>query len=223
MTKYELTDYFTKEFENNENLYKYYKVTFNSPHALLFNRKGKLKNVIGGIFKFFFTADGILCYTRTKRVGFRVNAYFPYDDIEIERVDNKEKSINRAKLLSNILKKFHANCWDEVKKEISDGIADNNCDKLFPDSNLKPRNITKLFNSTILENIKSAFENNTAYNYHDFKDYRGSRAKREYSVEMRTCEDGVFRAWFSSEYVGCGNGDYYILLNPTEALFVEKD
>jgi hypothetical protein len=37
------------------------------------------------------------------------------------------------------------------------------------------------------------------------------------------CEDGVFRAWYSSEYAGCGNGQYYILINPHYASFMEPD
>ena len=42
-------------------------------------------------------------------------------------------------------------------------------------------------------------------------------------VTRKIGKDGVFRAWFSSEYKGCGNGDYYLLINPTQAIFVEKD
>lgn len=52
---------------------------------------------------------------------------------------------------------------------------------------------------------------------------RNEGAKRDYTVETKMCEDGVFRAWYSSEYSGCGNGDYYILLNPTQAFFAETD
>jgi len=47
--------------------------------------------------------------------------------------------------------------------------------------------------------------------------------KRDYSVRTRVGGDGKLEAFFSSEYAGCGNGDYYILINPTTALYVETD
>ena len=43
------------------------------------------------------------------------------------------------------------------------------------------------------------------------------------SVEFR--EDGVgnYLGWYSEEYVGCGNGYYYLALDEKRAIFVEKD
>lgn len=82
---------------------------------------------------------------------------------------------------------------------------------------LKTRNITGLFNEAVLKELQEAIELKKNYGY-------GKRGtKRDYSVRTKICDDGVFRAWFSSEYAGCGNGDYYILINPTTALFVETD
>lgn len=46
---------------------------------------------------------------------------------------------------------------------------------------------------------------------------------RDYSVEVKRQDDGTIKAWYSSEYRGCGNGDYYLLLNPTTAVFCERD
>lgn len=73
------------------------------------------------------------------------------------------------------------------------------------------------FDSIDLQQIENAFEKKSNIIIRQ----RGE--KRDYTVETKMCEDGVFRAWYSSEYSGCWNGDYYILLNPTQAFFVEPD
>ena len=49
------------------------------------------------------------------------------------------------------------------------------------------------------------------------------RYKYDYSVEGRFCADGIYRAWLSQEYKGCGNGHYWLLISPTQAIFYESD
>lgn len=73
------------------------------------------------------------------------------------------------------------------------------------------------FDSIDLQQIENAFKKKSNIIIRQ----RGE--KRDYTVETKMCKDGVFRAWYSSEYSGCGNGDYYILLNPTQAFFAETD
>lgn len=44
------------------------------------------------------------------------------------------------------------------------------------------------------------------------------------TIEVRfDREDNIPRGWLSMEYVGCGNGHYYILLDEKHALFAEDD
>jgi len=49
------------------------------------------------------------------------------------------------------------------------------------------------------------------------------RGNYDYSVEGRLCEDGIYRAWLSAEYKGCGNGHYYLLISAERAIFAEDD
>lgn len=80
------------------------------------------------------------------------------------------------------------------------------------------RNIKKIFSKEQLDAIKAAFESKVPYSCWKY----GS--KRDYHVNVQI-EDGgdKLEAWFSSEYAGTGNGDYYLLLNPTTAVFMEHD
>jgi hypothetical protein len=43
------------------------------------------------------------------------------------------------------------------------------------------------------------------------------------SVETKMSEDGIYRGWFSQEFKGTGNGYYWLLISPTQAIFAERD
>lgn len=51
-------------------------------------------------------------------------------------------------------------------------------------------------------------------------DWRGDY---DYHVELKNCEDGTYKGWLSQEFKGCGNGHYWLLISPTQAIFCEKD
>lgn len=42
------------------------------------------------------------------------------------------------------------------------------------------------------------------------------------SIHVGMDEEGL-KAWYSEEYRGCGNGHYYLLFDPTHAIFIEND
>jgi len=77
-------------------------------------------------------------------------------------------------------------------------------------------NITRCFHKDELDKIKKAFENKEEiYINRD-------GVKRDFSVSTKF-ENGIFKAFFNSEFHGCGNGSYYLLLNPTTAIYYEDD
>jgi hypothetical protein len=43
------------------------------------------------------------------------------------------------------------------------------------------------------------------------------------SVSTSKGDDGKYRGWFSQEYRGTGNGHYWLLISPTQAIFAEHD
>jgi hypothetical protein len=61
--------------------------------------------------------------------------------------------------------------------------------------------------------------------YGDYKVFhrRISGIKRDKSIELIIYPDGSKRYNSASEYSGCGNGDYYVMFNLTQAFYAESD
>ena len=68
--------------------------------------------------------------------------------------------------------------------------------------------------------LVNAFENKTNFTW-SRNSY--SSKGRDLSISAKLCEDGIYRAWFSSEFSGCANGDYYLLISPNIAVYYERD
>ena len=85
-------------------------------------------------------------------------------------------------------------------------------------TNPKTRYISTVFSPSIMKEIKQAFE---------FKEdmiLRISGDRRDLSVKTQwDAENKNYMAWFSSEMSGTLNGDYYLLMNPTFAVFNGND
>lgn len=69
----------------------------------------------------------------------------------------------------------------------------------------------------------------TKSNYGDYKTAylekrgKGGNGSRDRSVAISENGEGSYLYSASSEYYGCGNGDYYAMYSPTMALFMERD
>lgn len=192
----------------NENKNKRFTITFEDGRVF--------KNI-----KLFVSTTGVIAYLsgRQKRRGFTFPIYDSITKIEEVKKRKEPTDIGNAK---TILKKIHPNAWDDMKVEMNDvinGKSNQDFDWHFK-GKLKFRNISSLLTSTKREQLKEAFENKTAFSwskptYH----HRG----RDLSISTQIGEDGKLRAYFSSEFMGCGNGDYWLLLNPTTAIYYEAD
>jgi len=176
----------------------------------------ELKNI-----KLFVSTCGNIAYLsgRFKRRGLS----FPiYDTITgIKEIKKKEHTyVGNAK---TILKKIHPNAWDDLKvemKNVIDGVEINQDFEWHFKGKLNLKNITQYLRTGEKERLKNAFDNREDYRWcRTTNHHRG----RDLSISCETGSDGKFRAYFSSEYMGCGNGDYWLLLNPTTAIFYETD
>lgn len=157
--------------------------------------------------KFFYASGGRLCYTFHKSTGYIVG-YFDYSKIikmSIEREDSVEQK--RMAKVHSLLNRVHPNAWPELK-ERPESLADYSLSEL---------NIKSRFPSYVIEAIRDAFEDKRDYSYS--KD----GTQRDIRVSVKVGEDGYVRGWYSSEYPGCGNGQYFFLINPTTAAFSEYD
>ncbi len=122
------------------------------------------------------------------------------------------------KKVKNIIKKMHPNLWQDIVKEYNNG----NMDPIGADCRYETRSIKGIFPSEELEILAEAIKYKQDYSFTKY--YNGcSPNGRDYTVEVRLMKDGNLHGWFSSEYKGTGNGDYYILINETQAVFVESD
>jgi hypothetical protein len=181
------------------------KVKFSEPVEVV----KRQKRITGTEFtlKFFDSVQGSFCYAFNKRTGYPVPYQMINNIVSMEPIEQKNEEDEKDKLIKSILNSTHENIWNY------DGY-----EELLRNSysSLKKRSLTSIIPQYVREQIKNAMDNK--------KDYSWSQCgqKRDYSISVKF-DDGVGRAWFSSEYSGCGNGDYYILINPTTATLKETD
>lgn len=192
----------------------HYLLTFNKPVTFQYNRrKTRTENKIRA--HLFISTQGNFCYTFAKRSGYQFTAEQVTYLRSIEPILPENALAETVKKVKSLANRIHRNAWTDLKQNV---LADP--ESFARNYGATVTSITGKFPEYVLEQIKEAFENKTAYSY---RTYGTRQSGRDLSVEVKLGEDGIFRAWFSSEYPGCGNGDYWILANPTTAIFRERD
>jgi len=199
--------------EKQEHISKFY-LTFSKPLTLRINRRKTMETQKAKVTLFISTI-GNFCYTFGKRTGF----YFDSSQIEslisIEAVLPEETRAEKLKLVKSFANRIHANAWDNLREEIKSDPG-----KAFDRYGAMVTSIKSKFPDYVINQLKEAFEKKEQYSYSQEAWGKKGRSLR---VETKLCDDGIFRAWFSSEYPGCANGDYWLLINPTTAIFMETD
>lgn len=182
-------------------------VTISQPHGR--SIKGKKFD-----FKIFKSASGEYAYTTHKNGRYGIYTYhLPLSNlISIATIEKQE--LDWQKESQRLRAKIHQNVWFDLKEKLNDDGTYLR-DHLY--GQVETLSITSKFPKYVLEEIKKAFDEGKPYSYKDYGE------KRDKSVEISVGKDGLLRAWYSSEYAGCGNGSYYLLLNPTTAAFREDD
>jgi hypothetical protein len=189
-------------------------LTFSKPVTLRINRHKTVETQKAKVTPFIST-NGIFCYTFGKRTGFYFDSSMIESLISIEAVLPEETRAGKLKLVKSFANRIHPNAWANLREEIN---ADPG--KALDRYGAMVTSIKSKFPDYVIVQLKEAFEKKEQYSYR--MDAWGKKG-RSLGVETKPCEDGVFRAWFSSEYPGCANGDYWLLINPTTAIFMETD
>lgn len=154
----------------------------------------------------FFKANGHLCYTFRSRSGYYVREFDYQKIINLSVRIPKDIGTEHQELLGKILnRRYDEQTWSNLTAA---GMSENSATVI---------NIKRKFPPFVIKKLEDAFLHKTEYNYTKYG------KQRDLTVSTKMCVDGVFRAWFTSEYAGCGNGQYYVLLNPTTASFCEWD
>lgn len=192
-------------------------VRFSEPVRVRQNRR-KVLTTESIKVRLWLAAGGKIAYTFHRATG------YPFSSIQdeggwpawnkvisIENDKHGQRSASRKKLQS-IHRRIHPNAWSDLREKIK---ADP--DNYLRNYQIRTTNIKSRFPATVIGNLRDAFENRTDYRYS-----KPGRV-RDLSVSTKLDSDGVFRAWFSSEYPGHGNGQYWLLINPTTAALPEWD
>lgn len=216
-TEQDLQDAFkTQIYKDRENGFTgKYQIVFKTPVHLIQNRchKKVFKQVC---VKLFFSGQ-TLCYTFYRRTGYSLFAQVRAQEIErLEQVPQDEYGALRLKRALILLRRIDCRCWDTIRNRTPEQVCAE-----FADSNLLPFSFIPRFprykQAYLRAQMQAAFEHKKDFSFHS------DGKKRDLSVETKLGEDGVFRAWFSSEYSGCANGDYYLVISPTQAVYYERD
>jgi hypothetical protein len=118
-------------------------------------------------------------------------------------------------------KAFHPNAWTNIQAEIK-ATPEKYADKDLARISVLPKFCSR-WDGTIRDwlrsNLENAFANKTEFHHSQ------SGTKRDFRVETKLCDDGIFRAWFSSYPRGSSQQpeSCYILINPTTATMREDD
>lgn len=206
---------------------KVYEVTLKSEKYIY-----KIGNVTKFKCRFFVATNGLFCVQplKNKRTGFRCELV-DADIDSIKEINKEPKQYDVLKNAKTLLAKIHPNVWDELRASLKSAIEANDASMLESEymlhGKVKYRNIAndiakhnRWNKDEILRSIAKAFEQKTSYRWSHQTNGGGGR---DLSLSVEPKEDGILRAYFSSEFMGCGNGDYYLLINPTTAIFCERD
>lgn len=215
----------TKEFIE-ANLGKTFLIKYKKPTHIGIGKKLVLSTEVK--VRFFISSKHNLCYLSGKQTsaGLEISYLNLIMAESITEFVKKEKPSNdpiaRAK---RIRRKIHPNAWRDIRDKLTNIIS--GTEEKFPadwSGEEKYRQLALIIprheKDVVLTELKLAFENKSPYRW---SRKAQSLNGRDYSIECSVDADGNFRAWFSSEFRNCLNGDYYLLLNPTTAIFYERD
>jgi hypothetical protein len=123
-------------------------------------------------------------------------------------MENLPCKINKDKEGLAKMEQKYPSVFNEEHNIISDYIDE------LSDCRLKSMYFGKFANKEIKNEISCAMN--------EKRPYSTGRIRANYDVSFVYKPEGK-KAWYSEEYKNCGNGYYYIALNATTALFIEKD
>ena len=170
---------------------------------------------------------------------------------EKKEIDYVKRIIKRAKDASKMLEK--SGLWQDIKKEIDDFLNLPMRDiEMFvkdatydfynnvyqevgkPNSKYPWLHSYQVFGSFLSDRCWKSI-NHKSWNREEMKnsitEHINNKQNYSYawrngydnSIELNFDCDDHYRGWYSEEFMGCGNGHYYLLFDATHAIFYEDD
>jgi exonuclease V gamma subunit len=170
---------------------------------------------------------------RKARTWYPIDTQLELDKIEsIKGIFKKESTLTQeeinVKACKSFLSRCHKNLWKNIQESCKAYIENKN-EKDLPDfirwtagnvSYVSIKNKIPYNQDQIILELKNSIETNAPYKQ-KFRASAPQGRDRSFSIEIG--DDGMTRGFFSSEYFNCLNGDYYLLISPTTALYYERD
>jgi hypothetical protein len=187
-----------------------FELRFSRPVAVRVNAR-KVREMDRALVGLFNSRSGQKCYTFHHATGYPLAG--PLVEA-LEALAAPNPFARERATLERVLRlkdRIHPNAWGDLREKIEANP------RRYLDYRLVEISMTSVFGERVVAELERAFA--------EKRNYRHSLSgrRRDRSVETRLCDDGVFRAWYSSEYAGTGNGGYYLLINPRVASFLEYD
>lgn len=159
------------------------------------------------------------------------------DLLESVELCKKEPLLTVEQQAQRVLNRLHENMWPEIRKELQkvvDGTPDHAPPYYLNErghgptmASLRSKIRQKIFSNASLDHVMGSIKEVIERKEGAFRDHWDSTGwgnqGRDLSVRVEAGPDGMVRGWFSSEYPGCGNGDYWLIISPTTVLFIETD
>lgn len=151
-----------------------------------------------------------------------------WDDVTIVRrfLKNVIKYITISGLWNNILQDYNkllSMSDDELKNRIHNYNTENrnlfHCDSILRSAKkgIVSINYLRYEREEQRTHIKNILNKKKDYTYCWRKDYDNSIQITYFP------NDNLYKAWYATEYKGCGNGHYYLMLDERHAIFCETD
>ena len=199
----------------SDNSHKKMRLCFDTPVSLPINKRKNTQAKVIHECRLFVTKTGLLCHTNTARSGYPFDTDDLYHLISIEPVPE----IDLVEKVRRLAYRIYPGVWDDIKAKLLANPSD-----YFQNYGYSVTSICGKFPDYVIADIKTAFKDKSNYTYDAGGRWNRARKNgRDLSIECKLCDDGIYRAWFSSEFPGCANGDYWLLINPTTAIFKESD
>jgi hypothetical protein len=224
-----------------------YDFTFSKPVSLNGKKPAKKHSAI----RFFIghKTEALCFMTKTQHRRGSYATYFPFAsivDVQVwvpKKLNEVEYSEKLLRGFRNVAKHVHPNAWPDLQPQGEAKYRDElaTSPRYQSDMYYKPRYklIKELFMRTrkfsrsksfdrfgyeeLVKQLTKAFEDKAEFSWTRLSNSTSMNIGRDLRISARQDADGVYRAWLSSEYPGCGNGDYYLLISPTRAVYNEKD
>lgn len=160
---------------------------------------------------------GAPCYTLRRPSGFRLSFEMITQLQQMRLVSPVPTSVQVAEM-AKLANRLAPGAWEDLRVRLESEPAG----VLASYGEPTVTNVTRKIPSYVAQALRQAFAARSDYRW-EHRSHGVGNQGRTLRVETKLCEDGVFRAWFSSEYNGCANGDYWLLASPTTAILRERD